>query len=74
MTHRTNEEDRVLKLARKYARMKLTGRYVENGYLCKVDPKQAEDYKQYLAAELLEAAEFMFVVMATDEVDGKLVE
>ena len=75
MTNRTNEENYVLRAARRYARMKLTGTYVDNdGWISSVDPRQRGDHEQLCIDRLLRAARTMFIIMATDEVDGKLVE
>jgi len=74
MPLRTQHEERVLRAARKYARMKLHGTYIENDNVVHVAASDRAMYAEAFAKELTFAAETLIAAMSIDEVDGKLAE
>lgn len=75
MPLRTQHEERVLRLARKWARMKLHHAYIENNVIVRVARVDAENlYGKHFESELKDACESLLLAMATDEKNGELCE
>lgn len=75
MTARHQTEEQVLRAARKYARMKIFGNYVSDGWLTRPCGSQIEALTEQFKVDLLRDAEHMLSVMAADiDEDGKLTE
>lgn len=73
MPIRTQAEDKVLRCARKLARMKAHGSYVENDLVHYVCGERAR-YIEAFTHELIDAASDLLNAMAIDEVDGRIHE
>lgn len=75
MPMRTQAEDKVLRLARKYARMKLFSTYIEKNVtvtVCYADRDSL--YAPHFLRELEDAAIGLLRAMSIDEVNGELQE
>lgn len=75
MPIRKQYEERILRIAREYARMKLFGASVDLNsdcfvYHCKTD---SETQSKYMGELLLHECEKLLLAMCTDEIGGTLI-
>ena len=69
---RAQHEERVLRAAWAYARMKKFGITIENDMVCHLPLVDSTNTAEHLGRDLLHAAEDLLSAMSIDEADGKL--